>query len=416
MSMTFEEQLGMYAELLVTHGLNVQPGQLVNITAEPSHRDFVLKIAESAYQHGAKFVQTDLVDARFERLRLLKSRDEDLSFVPPYSVPRYDYMVDQGAANLRLLGPEDPDVLADLEPKKVNTLRIHQRRALKRFYDEGIGKSRVHWTVGAAATPAWAKKVFPQEKNPDVAYQKLWEAILKACRADRPDCLALWKEHNRKLQKRARALTEMNIKSLRFTGPKTDLTVGLSPKAVFKGGSEKGPHGVEFEPNIPTEEVFTTPDWRETNGVVQTTRPFFINGKLIKDLSLEFKAGKIANFNASEGAETFRAYIESDEGACRLGEVALVGIDSPIYRSGLIFQEILFDENAACHIAVGMAYKFCIDGGERMSTDELNALGCNDSSVHTDMMISSKEVNVQAQTYGCASLTLIQNGEWAWEG
>lgn len=410
-TMTFAEQLKTYAELIVTHGLNIQPDQIVNISTEAYHRDFALLVADAAYQRGASFVNLDLIDARLGRLRILKSREENLSYVPEYLGIKYRELVDKNAANLKLIGAEEPDILADLDPKAVNTVRLHQHLAIKHFYDEGIGKSLVHWTVAAAATAKWGQKVFPQ-LEPEQARQKLWEEILKICRADKPDCLALWREHNQTLKKRAALLTGMKIKQLIFTGPGTNLTVGLSPCAVFKGGSDASPRGVEFEANLPTEEIFTTPDCRLTSGKVKTTRPFLINGNLVCDLCLEFANGEISHFTASKGADTFREYINSDEGAKRLGEVALVGIDSPVFQSGLVFEEILFDENAACHIAVGQAYKFCLDGGPAMSKEELVCVGYNDSTVHTDMMISNEKVNVKARTYSGREQALIKDGAW----
>ncbi|MCB0343641.1 MAG: aminopeptidase [Bdellovibrionales bacterium] len=410
--MTFDEKLRNYAELLVAHGLNVQSGQVVNISSEAIHRDFSYAVAEAAYARGAKHVNIDLMEPRLARLRIEKSSEEDLAYVPKYLSVKYRDLVDQTAANIKIIGSENPDILADLDPKRVNTVRLNQHLAVKYFYDEGIGKSKVHWTVAAAATPRWGQKVFPK-LGAEEACAKLWDEIFRICRADKPNCLELWREHNDTLQARAKKLTDLKIKQLHFTGPGTDLYVGLSQKAKFKGGGDMSPRKVEFEPNVPTEEVFTTPDCRETHGKVRATRPFLINGKLITDLELEFNAGKISSFSASEGEETFREYIRSDENADRLGEVALVGIDSPVFQSGLVFQEILFDENAACHIAVGSAYKFCLEGGDSMSKEELEAVGCNDSTVHTDMMISSEEVNVSAQTYNGEQIALIENGKWA---
>jgi aminopeptidase len=204
----------------------------------------------------------------------------------------------------------------------------------------------------------------------------------------------------------------MKIKFFHFIGPGTDLKVGLSPRAVFKGGTALSARNVDFEPNLPTEECFTTPDYRMTEGKARTTRPFLINGKQIRGLSLEFKNGEISNFHAEEGQKTFEEYINSDGGSKRLGEVALVGIDSPIYQSGRIFEEILFDENAACHIAIGFAYRFCIEGSEEMSNEELDKIGCNTSHVHTDMMLSSDEVDVHAELYSGQKIQLIKNGTW----
>ncbi|MDD2942125.1 MAG: aminopeptidase [bacterium] len=410
--MTFHQQLSRYAELLVVHGLNVQKGQIVNISTEACHRDFAVLVAQKAYDLGAKHVDLELLDPRIGRIRIESSTEEDLTYVPPYVTNKYDDLVDTVAANLKIIGSEDPDIFQGLLPRKVNVVRLARYNAVKKFYDDGIGKSGVHWTVAAAATPAWGKKVFPEAKNDKEAEKLLWQAILKACRADKENCLELWREHNKVLQQRGQNLTAMKIRNLHFTGPGTDLHVGLSPRAIFKGGGDLSPRGVEFEPNVPTEEVFTTPDARLTAGTVAATRPFFINGVLIRDLCMTFKDGEIVDYTASAGLETFAEYISSDYGAKRLGEVALVGVDSPIYQSGLVFQEILFDENAACHIAVGSAYKFCINGGATMTAEELANIGCNESSVHTDMMISSEHVNVVAECSDGTKVPLIRNGAW----
>ncbi len=407
----FQTNLKNYAELIVKHGLNIQKGQIVNIGAEVIHRELAYQIAKAAYKQGAKYVNIDLSEPRLIKDRIENCSDEDLKFVPSYISEKYDEILENTGANIRITGMEDSEILSSLDPKKINTMRMQTRLALKKFYDEGIGKSKVHWTVVAGATPQWGKRIFPDlaEKEAEAA---LWDAIFKACRVDKENCLELWKEHNSKLHSRAKSLTEMKVKELHFTGPGTDLKVGLSNKAIFKGGSDTSPRKVEFEPNIPTEEVFTTPDYRETNGKVKATRPFLINGVLIKDLEMEFKNGILANFKASQGEDTFKAYISSDEGAKRLGEVALVGIDSPIYQSGIIFEEILYDENAACHIAIGSAYKFCIEGGDNLTDKQAEEIGCNESSVHTDMMISSPEVDCVAITYDGKQVELIKNGAW----
>ena len=409
--LSFEQKLKNYASLIVRHGLNVQTGQLVNLIGEVSQRDLLCQVAEAAYQVGARFVAIEMIDPRLAKIRLDHSKTEDLSYLPKFVGLRMNELVDQKAANLKLCGSEYPDILSEADPKKVNAIRLTQYQAVKRFYDDGVGKSQVHWNVAAAATPAWGKKVFPKE-SPENACRLLWEEIFRLCRVDREDYLQVWKTHNSTLQRRAKKLTELKIKKLRFLGPNTDLIVGLSPKAIFKGGGEQGPRGVEFEPNLPTEECFTTPDWRMTEGQVTTTRPFLINGKMIRGLRVEFKAGEIINFDAEEGSETFREYISSDEGGKRLGEVALVGTDSPVYQSGLVYEEILFDENAACHIAIGSAYKFCLQGGSNMSPRELIELGCNESSVHTDMMISSDKVDVKAECYNGSIVDLLIGGKW----
>ncbi len=410
--MNFSEKLEMYADLLVCHGLNVQPGQIVNITAECFHRELVEKMVRAAYRRGAKYVNVDYIDPAIARLRIQETKNEaDLKYVPGSAVAKYESFIDDGAAVIRIVGSENPDSLADLPALRVNDMQSGFRQALKRYYAEGIGMSKVQWTVAAAATPQWAKKIYP-ELSEKKAYEALWEAIFTICRADRKDCLQIWDKHQKHLRERAEKLTELKIKELHFTGRGTDLKVFLSPKAIFKGGGETSAKGFDFEANIPTEECFTTPDYRLTEGKVRVTRPVFVNGRLVKDLQLEFSQGKIVQFTASEGKEQFAAYIANDKGASYLGEVALVGIDSPIYQSGRIFEEILFDENAACHIAVGFAYRFCIEGGAKMSPAELDAVGCNDSSVHTDFMISSEEIDVSALTFHGAHIPLINKGKW----
>jgi len=410
--MDFDEQLKLYAELIVKHGANVQKGQDVYVTGEVYHRDFIQLIVETAYQAGAGIVVTDLIDPYHAKTRFIESLSDDyLARVPEFIPYRADQMISDKAATIRILGSEEPDLLADLDPEKVNKQQLSVRKRLKNFYDEGIGHSKVQWTIASAATPKWAEKVFP-ELNGSEANEMLWKDILAICRADQPDCLELWKKHNDTLHMRAKKLTDLNIESLHFTGPGTDLMVGLSDKAIFIGGGSKGPRGVEFEPNLPTEEVFTTPNCHKTTGYAKTTRPFLINGKMIRGLKLEFQDGAIVKFSAEEGEDTFREYISSDEGAKRLGEVALVGVDSPIYQTGRIYEEILFDENAACHIAVGFAYHFCVDGSADMTLDELHEVGCNSSAVHTDMMISSEEVHVKGRLTSGVEVSLINKGRW----
>jgi aminopeptidase len=408
---SIESQLERYADLLVGHGANVQPGQILQITAEAVNRDFATRVAEAAYRRGAKWVQLELVDARVSRSRFLHASEESLDYVPSFVGAKFDEWVEEKGATIRLIGSEDPDLLADLEPAKLNRARVAQYRAARRFYEDGIGRGQIHWTVAAAATEGWGRKVFPDLPGPE-AKRRLWEEILRLVRADREDCLEAWEEHNATLHRRSETLTGLGISELHFTGPETDLVVGLSEKAIFRGGTDTGPHGVPFEPNIPTEEVFTTPDWRRTEGRCRVTRPFLVNGKLIEDLHLEFKEGVVSKVEASSGRDTYAEYISSDPGASRLGEVALVGIDSPVFRSGLVFQEILFDENAACHIAVGSAYKTCLQGGESMSEAELEAVGCNVSSAHTDMMISDEQVDVVARTHAGETVPLLEKGQW----
>ena len=405
------ESLGRYAQLIVAHGLNVQPGQLVQVMSEVYHRPLLQALVSEMYQRGAGFVHVELSDPLLQRARIQGSRAEFLSSTPAFYTAKFRELVDTEAANLKVLGPEFPDYLSDLDPQAVNQVRKATYQAAKHFYTEGIERSKVHWCVVAAATPAWAMRVFPHLSE-SAAVLRLWEEIFRICRVDKPDFMERWDLHNQILTRRAQELTALNIRQLRFIGPGTDLVVGLSERAVFCGGSAHSPKGHSFEPNLPTEECFTTPDCRLTNGIVSATRPFLVNGTMVKGLVITFKDGEISHFECSAGKAALEAYLKSDAGAKKLGEVALVGTDSPIFQSGLVFEEILFDENAACHIAVGSAYKSCLEGGADLSEAQCREIGCNSSSVHTDIMISSEQVDVRATLANGELLTLIEQGRW----
>lgn len=407
----FNELLDRYADLLVSYALNIQPDQPLFIHGEVIHRDLAVRMAKIAYQRGAKFVQLDLQPPELLKTRIELSDPKNLEIVPRNLADRYMEALDEQAATFRFVGSEDPDLLTHLDPKKLNTVQLNFRKAIKRYYEEGVGHSKVAWSIGAFATPKWAKKIFPNLSQ-EQAVEKLWTAIFKICRVDQPNYIEAWKAHNSKLKERAAKLDQLKIATLHFTGPGTDLKVGLSPLYQFRGGGDLSSRGVIFEPNVPTEECFTTPDYRKTEGRARVTRPFTVNGVLVKDLEIVFKEGVLVEAKAKEGEAAFKEYISSDEGAKRLGEVALVGCDSPVYKSDIVFQEILYDENAACHIAVGFAYLFCIKGGDKLTPKERDDIGCNVSHCHVDMMISDEKVNVDAIDTQGKVTRLITNGNW----
>lgn len=409
--MDMQTMLQRYARLMVETGMNIQPGQVVNIITEPIHRDLALLVAQEAYRKKAKHVHVELAEPRLTRVRVQGAATEDLSFVPDWFTAKFAELTDRRGALMRILGEEDPDVCVDLPAKALTTIDVSERRARKYFYDNGIGRAQVHWSIAGAATPKWGQKVFPG-LEPAAAAERLWGEIFRICRVDHEDFLERWVEHDRTLQARAKKLTELKLKTLHFQGPGTDLRIGLSERARFKGGPANGPYGQPYNSNIPTEEVYTAPDWRKTSGKVRVTRPVDFSGRVVDGLEIEFENGEVSRFSAREGAEMFGEFIHSDPGACRLGELALVGIDSPIYQSGLIFHEVLFDENAACHIAVGNSFLYCLEGGAAMSQAELDALGFNSSATHKDMMISSEEVDVSAETYGGETVPLLRKGKW----
>ena len=404
--------LERYAQLIVTRGCNIQPGQFFQIEADVQSADFAVLIAEAAYEAGAAFVNVDFSDDRVQRSRILSSKQEEfLDHVPSYVPVRFDEMVDHHGAIVRLIGPSDPSALSGLSADKMNRVRMAGHKAAKRFYSEGIGLSAVQWCVASAATTGWAESIMDDLKGVE-ARQALWGELLQIVRADREDVYDCWSDHVSHLKERSRMLNDLKLAELHFSGPGTDLVVGLSELARFCGGGDESQRGVEFIPNLPTEEVFTTPDWRKTEGVVRVTRPFVVNGELVRELVMTFSKGELVDFDAAEGAETLKAYVDSDPGARRLGEVALVGTDSPIFQNGRVFKEILLDENAACHIAVGNAYKSCLEGGETLTEEDLEKIGCNQSSAHTDMMISDESVQVVGRSRDGSEHEIIRNGAW----
>ncbi|MGE4619481.1 MAG: aminopeptidase [Planctomycetota bacterium] len=412
---SLEDSLQRYAELIVRKGCNVQPGQTLYLTADALSCDFAVKVVEAAYEVGARFVHVSLVDERFHKARIEQSQEEFLDHVPRHVPVRMDEAVDDQGATVRIVGAGDPSVLSGLDADRSNRCRIAHHKAVQRFFEEGIGRSAVQWCVASAATIGWAETIFEDLKG-EAARDELWRHLLKIVRADRADCLNAWDEHNAALKRRSVALNRLDLERLHFTGPGTDLKVGLSVRARFEGGGAKSQRGQEFIPNLPTEEVFTTPDWRMTEGKVRVTRPFLVNGTLVENLRMEFDQGVLVDFDASAGADALRSYVDSDEGARRLGEVALVGIDSPVYQSGHVFREILLDENAACHIAVGNAYKSCLDGGVDLNKEQLDEIGYNSSTAHTDMMISDEKVDVTGISRSGDEVELIRGGAWVLEG
>jgi aminopeptidase len=408
---SLKQRLRSYAHLAIRHGLNVQQNQLVRVAAEVVHRDFAILLVEEAYKAGARLVILDFDDPRALKALLTEGDQKNLAYVPKFVKAKFDELLEEDCASLSIVGSAFPTLFSDIDPKKLNERRIALHGSRKKLYDEGISKGKLQWCVVAGATPLWGKRIFPNASNPE---DQLWNAILSASRIseDPQETLREWESHNERLQQRARRLNNEKLQTIRFVGPGTDLTVELSPHALFKGGTDLTPKGVHYSPNIPTEEVFTTPDCRKTEGHVRVTRPFTVNETLVTEATLTFKEGKIVACTASQGLAALQSYIDSDVGARMLGEVALVGIDSPIFQSRVIFEEILFDENAACHIAVGSAYHFCLEGSESMSRESLDAIGCNESIVHTDMMISDASVDVIGTTRSGKESCLIQQGVW----
>ncbi|QFU17157.1 aminopeptidase [Microvirga thermotolerans] len=403
------ERLDRLAEVAVRVGLGLRPGQEVVMTAPLEAVALVRRITEHAYRAGASLVTTLFSDEEATLLRFRHGREDGFDAAAGWLYDGMAAAFRNGAARLAVVG-EDPSLLAQQDPEKV----ARANRARSKAYMPAlnlIAGFDTNWTIVSAATPAWAKAVFPDDPE-EVAVARLWDAIFSASRVDTQDPIAAWAAHNASLQARTRVLNEKSYAALHFKGPGTDLRVGLADGHEWNGGATKAKNGVVCNANIPTEEVFTTPHKDRVEGTVTSTKPLSYQGTLIQDIQVRFENGRIVEARARTGEAVLRKVLETDEGARRLGEVALVPDSSPISRSGLLFLNTLFDENASSHIALGQAYSKCIRDGGSMSEDELAARGANRSLIHIDWMIGSNRVDVDGIAADGRAEPLMRGGEW----
>jgi aminopeptidase len=408
-ALSHEVRLDRLAEVAVRVGLGLRPGQELILTAPLDAAPLVRRITEHAYRAGASLVTPIYSDDEAVLARFRLAPDESFDTAPGWLFDGMAAAYRRGAARLAVVG-DDPALLASQDPDKV----ARANRARSQAYVpalELIAGFAINWTIVSYATPAWARAVFPGEPE-DVAVARLWDAIFSASRIDGPDPVAQWQAHNRALATRTAILNERRYAALRFRGPGTDLTVGLADDHEWQGGATTAKNGVLCNANIPTEEVFTTPHRDRVDGVVRSTKPLSYQGTLIEDIAVRFEKGAIVEATASSGAEVLAKVIATDEGARRLGEVALVPYSSPISKSGLLFFNTLFDENAASHIALGQAYSKCIRGGGAMSEADLVARGTNRSLIHIDWMIGSAEIDVDGLAEDGRAEPLMRGGEW----
>ena len=408
-ALSHEVRLDRLAEVAVRVGLGLRPGQELVLTAPLDAAPLVRRITEHAYRAGASLVTPIYSDDEAVLARFRFAPDESFDAAPGWLFDGMAAAYRRGAARLAVVG-DDPALLASQDPDKV----ARANRARSQAYVpalELIAGFAINWTIVSYATPAWARAVFPGEPE-DVAVARLWDAIFSASRIDGPDPVAQWQAHNRALAGRTAILNERRYAALRFRGPGTDLTVGLADDHEWQGGATTAKNGVLCNANIPTEEVFTTPHRDRVDGVVRSTKPLSYQGTLIEDIAVRFEKGAIVEATASSGAEVLAKVIATDEGARRLGEVALVPYSSPISKSGLLFFNTLFDENAASHIALGQAYSKCIRGGGAMSEADLVARGTNRSLIHIDWMIGSAEIDVDGVAEDGRAEPLMRGGEW----
>ena len=408
--MGHDARLERLAEVAVKVGLGLQPGQELVMTAPLDAVPLARAITEQAYRAGAPLVTTFYTDELAALLRFTHAPDEAFDRAPSWLYEGMAAAFRSGAARLAIAG-DDPSLLAGQDPDRV----ARANRARSKAYMpalELIAGFAINWSIVSASTPAWARTVFPGEPD-EVAVPKLWEAIFAASRIDRDDPIEAWARHNAELRARTEYLNGKNYRALRFRGPGTDLEVGLADEHEWHGGATTAGNGVTCNANIPTEEVFTTPHMLRVSGTVTSTKPLSYQGTVVDEIRVRFEDGRIVDAASRTGQEVLAKVLDTDDGARRLGEVALVPNSSPISQSGLLFYSTLFDENAASHIALGQAYSKCIRGGLSMGEEALVERGCNRSLIHIDWMIGSGAVDVDGITAEGASEPLMRSGEWA---
>jgi len=410
-SLTFDEKLDRFAEVAVRVGAGLQAGQELVITAPIDALPLVRLITAHAYKLGAKLVTTFFADDETSVARYKYAADGTFDYAPSWYYDAIAAAYKSGAARMGITGA-NPALLAGQDPSKVSRANVAMSKAYKPAM-EIITRHEINWTIVAAATPAWAALVFPHEA-PDVALSKLWEAIFFSSRITGEDAIADWKQHNANIKERVQLLNDKRFYALRFFTPDgaTDLTVGLADQHLWAGGGTTSGNGIFCNPNIPTEECFTTPHKHRVNGVVQASKPLSHQGTLIENIRCTFKDGKIVHATATAGEAALNKLISTDEGARQLGEVALVPNPSPIAQSGVLFWNTLFDENAASHIALGQAYSTCLIDGAAMSSEKLAALGANESLIHVDWMIGGPEMAVDGVSEDGKAEPLMRNGDW----
>ena len=409
--MNKENLLKKYAKLAIYQGVNVQKNQTLVISSPIECAKFTRMLVEEAYIKGAKEVVVQWNDELTGKLKYKYSPMEVFETVPEWVKESRLSYAKEGACFLSI-SASDPELLKDVDPKKVATFRKASSIASREFSSRLMSNENA-WSIVSIPTVGWAKKVFPNVSE-DEAVEKLWDAIFKIVRVDSQDPVKAWEEHKNTLKKNMDFLNSKRFKSLHYTNSLgTDLIIQLPEKHLWAGGAEFTQDGTEFIANMPTEEIFSMHKKTGVNGKVVSSMPLNYGGNLINNFSLTFKDGKVVDFSAEEGYETLKNLLDTDEGAKYLGEVALVPYNSPISNSNIIFFNTLYDENAACHLAFGKAYSLCIKDGEKMSEEELLKEGANDSLTHVDFMIGTKDLQITGTTYDNEKFDIFVNGNWA---
>jgi aminopeptidase len=406
---THEQKLDLLAEVAVQVGLGLRPGQELLMTASLDALPLARRITEQAYRAGASLVTTLYTDDEAALMRYRLAPGESFDQAAKWLYDGMGAAFKSGAARLAIAGG-NPNLLSNEDPEKVG----RANRAVSQAYRpalELITRHAINWTIVASATPAWAAAMFPEDA-PDAALAKLWEAIFQTTRINGDDPVAAWKTHDAGLHRRAAKLNEKRYAALQYRGPGTDFRLGLADDHLWLGGGTTAGNGLYCIPNMPTEEVFTTPHKDRADGTVTATKPLSHQGTMIAGIQVRFEKGRIVEARASRGQEVLQRLIDTDDGARRLGEVALVPHSSPIAASGMLFLNTLFDENAASHIALGQAYTSCLRDGDKLTPEQLAAKGANDSLIHVDWMIGSGKLDIDGITASGIAEPLMRQGEW----
>ncbi|CYT63511.1 aminopeptidase [Streptococcus suis] len=407
----FKENLAKYAKLLVSTGINAQPGHTVQLTIGVEQAELARLIVKEAYAHGAKEVLVNWLDDVIARERLVNVDVELLEQVHPQRITEMNYLLERNASRLVVLS-EDPGAYDGVDPEKLS----RNARALSQALNpmrQASQANKISWTLGAASGLEWAKKVFPNAASDEEAVDLLWDQIFKTCRIYEEDPIKAWEEHEARLVAKAKVLNDEQFVKLHYTAPGTDLVLGMPKNHLWEAAGSVNAQGEHFIANMPTEEVFTAPDYRVADGYVTSTKPLSYNGNIIEGIKVTFKDGEIVDVTAEKGDEVMKKLVFDNAGARGLGEVALVPDKSPISQSGVTFFNTLFDENASNHLAIGQAYAFSIEGGTEMSQEELKEAGLNRSDVHVDFMIGSNKMNIDGIREDGTRVPIFRDGEWA---
>ncbi|HEM3680424.1 TPA: aminopeptidase [Streptococcus suis] len=407
----FKENLAKYAKLLVSTGINVQPGHTVQLTIAVDQAELARLIVKAAYALGAAEVLVNWSDDVIARERLVNVDVERLEQVHPQRVTEMNYLLEHKSSRLVVLS-DDPGAYDGVDPEKLSRSARAISQALNPMR-QATQANKISWTLGAASGLEWAKKVFPNATSDEEAVDLLWDQIFKTCRIYEADPIKAWEEHEARLVAKAKVLNDEQFVKLHYTAPGTDLVLGMPKNHLWEAAGSINAQGEKFIANMPTEEVFTAPDYRVADGYVTSTKPLSYNGNIIEGIKVTFKDGEIVDVTAEKGDEVMKKLVFDNAGARGLGEVALVPDKSPISQSGVTFFNTLFDENASNHLAIGQAYAFSIEGGTEMSQEELKEAGLNRSDVHVDFMIGSNKMNIDGIREDGTRVPIFRDGEWA---